>query len=105
MLRRADHLQCLSCPVAVDALPQAVAVEELAKAGAGDAEASDAHSEILAAKSDLGSTPTLFEKNKPQPRSFDDAADSPSPRSRKESDDRPAEDLPAPPERVRGGIQ
>jgi hypothetical protein len=104
MLRRADHLQRVSCPIAVDALPQAVAVEELAKAGAGDAEALDTHAEIVAAKSDLGSTPSLFEK-KPQPHAYDEPADRASSRNRKESDARSGSDSPAQPERVPGGIQ
>jgi hypothetical protein len=62
VLRRADQLQCLSCPVVVDALPQATSVYDLAKAGAGDPELLKTHPEILAAKADFGSTPTLFEK-------------------------------------------
>ena len=104
MLRRADHLQCVSCPIAVDALPQAVAVEELAKAGAGDAEALDTHAEIMAAKSDLGSTPSLFEK-KPQPHAYDEPADRASSRNKKEPDARSGSDSPAQPERVRGGVE
>jgi hypothetical protein len=62
VLRRADHLQCLNCPVAVDALPQATSVYDLAKAGAGDPELLKTHPEILDARADFGSTPTLFEK-------------------------------------------
>jgi hypothetical protein len=61
-LRRADRLQCLSCKVAVDALPQATSVYELAKAGAGDPEALQTHPEILQAKDEFNATPTLFEK-------------------------------------------
>jgi hypothetical protein len=63
ILRRADQLQCLSCPVAVDALPQAIAVEDLAKAGAGDAALLQTHPEILDALADFVSTPTLFERD------------------------------------------
>lgn len=62
VLRRADQLQCLNCPVAIDALPQATSVYDLAKAGAGDPELLKTHPEILDAKADFGSTPTLFEK-------------------------------------------
>jgi len=62
VLRRADQLQCLSCPVAIDALPQATSVFDLAKAGAGDPELRKTHPEIVAARADFGSTPTLFEK-------------------------------------------
>ena len=31
VLRRADKLQCLNCPVAIDALPQATSVYDLAR--------------------------------------------------------------------------
>jgi len=63
VLRRAHQLQCLSCPVAIDALPQATSVYDLAKAGAGDPELLKTHPEILAARADFGSTPTLFENS------------------------------------------
>jgi hypothetical protein len=69
VLRRADQLQCLNCPVAIDALPQATSVYDLAKAGAGDPELLKTHAEILAARADLGSTPTLFEKGGGRPTS------------------------------------
>jgi hypothetical protein len=72
LLRRVERGQCLSCRIAVDALPQAVSAEELAKAGAGDAESLKAHPEILSAQADLGATPTLFEKN-PGKRPHSDA--------------------------------
>jgi flagellar basal body P-ring protein FlgI len=62
LLRRADRLQCLNCPVAVDALPQATSVYDLAKAGAGDPEVLKTHPEILDARAEFGATPTLFEK-------------------------------------------
>jgi hypothetical protein len=62
VLRRADQLQCLSCPVAVDALPQATAVEDLAKAGAGNSALVQTHPEILNARAEFGSMPTLFEE-------------------------------------------
>src|SRR5205807_429373 len=45
-LRRVNQLQCLNCPVAVDALPQATSVYEVAKAGAGDAELLKTNPEI-----------------------------------------------------------
>jgi hypothetical protein len=63
VLRRADQLQCLSCPVAVDSLPQATSVYDLAKAGVGDSELLKTHPAILNARADFGSTPTLFEKS------------------------------------------
>src|SRR5439155_13789689 len=62
VLRRADQLQCLNCPVAIDALPQATSVYDLAKAGAGDPELLKTHPEIVDARADFSSTPTLFEK-------------------------------------------
>ncbi len=63
LLRRADGLQCLSCRVAVDAVPQEVtSVYDLAKAAAGDAELLKTHPEILAAKADFGASPTLFQQ-------------------------------------------
>ncbi len=61
VVRRADHCRCLNCSVAVDALPQAVSVYDLAKAGSGDSELLKTHPEILGAKADFGATPTLFE--------------------------------------------
>jgi hypothetical protein len=61
ILRRADHSQCVSCRIAVDALPQATTVEELARGGAGDPEVLKTHPEILDAKAELGATPTLFD--------------------------------------------
>src|SRR5436190_23961048 len=61
LLRQADRCQALTCKVAVDALPQATSVYDLAKVGAGDA-ASKVDVEILNAKADFGATPTLFEK-------------------------------------------
>jgi hypothetical protein len=62
MLKRADRLRCVSCRVAVDALPQATSVFDLAKAGAGDPEMLKTHPEILGAKADLGATPNLFDR-------------------------------------------
>jgi hypothetical protein len=71
LLRRAEQLKCLNCPVAVDALPQAISVYELAKAGAGDPELLKTHPEIVNAGEDFGSTPTLFEKTGGPSRSAD----------------------------------
>ena len=63
LLRRADKLQCLSCQVAVDAMPQVTEVYDLAKAAAaGDAELLKTHPEILAAKAEFGANPTLFQQ-------------------------------------------
>jgi flagellar basal body P-ring protein FlgI len=62
VLRKAEHCQCLSCKTEVDALPQAVEVTDLARAGAGDQELLQTHPEILGAKEELGATPNLYEK-------------------------------------------
>ena len=64
VIRRADRLHCLSCPVAVDALPQATSVYDLANAAAEDPELLKTHPDILDARADFGATPTLFEKGK-----------------------------------------
>jgi hypothetical protein len=63
VLRKADHLQCLTCKLAIDALPQAISVYDLAKAGAGDPELKKTHPEILDARGEFGATPTLFERD------------------------------------------
>lgn len=61
LLRRANELQCLSCEVGVDKVPQVTEVYDLAKAAAGgDAELDKTHPEIMAAKGDFGANPTLF---------------------------------------------
>jgi hypothetical protein len=63
VLRQADRCQCLSCPVAIDALPQATSVYELAMEGHNrDPQLLVGAEEIRKARSDFGSTPTLFEK-------------------------------------------
>jgi hypothetical protein len=68
LLRRAEQLKCLNCPIAVDALPQAISVYDLAKVGAGDPELLKTHPEIVNAGDDFGSTPTLFEKTAGGPK-------------------------------------
>jgi hypothetical protein len=110
VLRRADRLQCLSCPIAVDALPQAVSVEDLAKAGAGDKETAHTIPEILAARDDLGDTPTLFEKDNRQARP--DAATKTHELINQSEDsgmmrkiEMPSSEGQPKPERVHGGIQ
>lgn len=79
LLRRADSCQCLSCPLAVDALPQAVAVEELAK-GKED-QLLDKGAEIIQARADMGATPTLYDKDasRRSPAAGPDQDDSPAP--------------------------
>lgn len=73
LLQQADRIQCLNCPVAVDALPMATSIYKLAQAnadGEDGAEADDA--ELVKARPDFGATPTLFEdgnrrKKRPDP--------------------------------------
>ena len=62
LLHRADRLQCLSCKVAVDALPQLTTVYDLSKAGTDDPELLQTPQEVLDAKGDFNATPTLFDK-------------------------------------------
>jgi hypothetical protein len=62
LLRNADKFQCLNCPLAVDALPQALSVYDLAKDGATNPNLHGADQDILKAQDDFGATPTLYEK-------------------------------------------
>jgi hypothetical protein len=114
LLRRADHLQCLSCKVAVDALPQRIEVEDLAKAGAGDPELAKTHPEILDAKADFSPTPNLFDagpSSRPAADSKDRKAKAPKLNVAEESGisvlDTRSDfvDQPSQPVRVHGGIQ
>ena len=63
LVRQAGTYNGLSCPVAVDALPQAISVYALAKEGANSPELLNTDQEILDARDDLGATPTLFDKS------------------------------------------
>jgi hypothetical protein len=63
VVRQAGTYNSLSCPVAVDAWPQAISVYALAKEGAGNPELLNTDKEILDAREDLGATPTLFDKS------------------------------------------
>src|SRR5262249_14159718 len=60
-LRQAGSYRCLSCPVVIDALPQAVSVFDLAKDGALHPELLKTDADILKAKDEFGATPTLYE--------------------------------------------
>jgi hypothetical protein len=62
MLRQADQCHCLTCRVAVDALPQATAVEDLAKRDADDTNFREVEESLREAESDLGATPALYSK-------------------------------------------
>jgi hypothetical protein len=64
LVKQADKCRSLTCPVAIDALPQATSVFELARAGknGNDLERALDEEEIRQARSEFGATPTLFEK-------------------------------------------
>lgn len=89
LLRQADRCKSLSCRVAVDALPQATSVYELAKGGATDPEFLKTDAEVLDARADFGATPTLFEKGMPAGRvrmpAHDDEGDEKTPRATERS--------------------
>ncbi|MBL8793059.1 MAG: flagellar basal body P-ring protein FlgI [Planctomycetia bacterium] len=61
LVRQAGRHKCLSCPVAVDALPEAPTVQQLARAGKGQADTGGSP-EILNARSEFGATPNLFSR-------------------------------------------
>ncbi len=64
VLRQMGKCQCLNCAVAVDALPQATSVYDLARSGAGQGDdLVEADEEINRAREDFGATPTLYEKD------------------------------------------
>lgn len=76
LLRRADGCHCLSCRLAVDALPEAASVYDLARAGqlskekkaAGDDdELLRADEEVVKARSEFGATPNLFDGGRKKP--------------------------------------
>src|SRR5262249_33039520 len=69
LLRQTDRNKCLSCPVAVDALPEAPSVQQLAISGR-ETKATD--SEIINARADFGSTPSLFQHGTHKPQRTDD---------------------------------
>jgi hypothetical protein len=64
LLRQADRGGALSCRVRCDALPQAVSVYDLVKAGRGGEGAEDLL-KAAPADPDLGATPTLYETGRP----------------------------------------
>lgn len=62
LVNQADRCGCLSCPVACDALPQAVSVYQLASSGAGkNPELLKKDEEIENAQADIGAVPTLYD--------------------------------------------
>jgi hypothetical protein len=62
LLRQTQTCQCLACRVEADQLPQAVSVQELARAGNKDPD-SLLDQEIIEARPDFGSTPTLYQRD------------------------------------------
>src|SRR5262249_23095181 len=62
LLRQSDRNKCLSCPVAVDALPEAPSVFQLARAGQSDPNLKTTDGEILNARAEFGATPNLFQR-------------------------------------------
>jgi hypothetical protein len=67
MLRQADSVQCLTCRIRADALPQVVSVYALQQAGKA-APGEDDVIQPVAGEQDLGLTPTLFQVPKPLPQ-------------------------------------
>jgi hypothetical protein len=63
-LRQAGTYRCLTCSVAVDALPAATSVYELAQPGAGNPDRLQSEKEIVKAKADFTPAPALFENTK-----------------------------------------
>jgi flagellar basal body P-ring protein FlgI len=81
LLRHADSCHCINCRVAVDAVPEATSVFQLARAGEvskkkGPAEGEDellqSDQEIEKARADFGATPNLFDMG---PRKRRDSAE------------------------------
>jgi hypothetical protein len=91
VLRQAHTCQCVSCAVAVDQLPQAVSVQELARAGAHDPELLQLDGDILDARPDFGATPTLYQKEALRTGSETEADDEAALRDRKPHAGRGAE--------------
>jgi hypothetical protein len=71
LLRQAGDYECLSCPLAVDALPQAISVVDLAQKGADDPELLQADQAVRDTHEELGTMPTPQEQQSP-------ASDSPA---------------------------
>jgi hypothetical protein len=79
LLHQVSDCRCLNCPVAVDQLPQAVSVEELAQSGKNDPGLLRLDAEVLDARPDLGTTPNLYQKGSLRPLA-EEAADEESAR-------------------------
>ena len=68
LLRQADHCCCLTCKVAVDALPQVTSVFDLARSGATDLDLGGTDAAVLKARGELSATPTLFQTGRKPPQ-------------------------------------
>jgi flagellar basal body P-ring protein FlgI len=75
LLRQAGNCRALTCRVAVDELPQATSIFELARAGAKKVDGHKLDEEILNARLDFGTTPNLFEAGVGRKRRSSDDAD------------------------------
>jgi hypothetical protein len=83
LLRQVSDCHCLSCTVAADQLPQAVSVEELALSARNDPGLLRLDGEILEARPDLGTTPTLYQKGALRPLADQEADEESALRDRK----------------------
>ncbi|HEV3236841.1 MAG TPA: flagellar basal body P-ring protein FlgI [Gemmataceae bacterium] len=69
-LRQANSCKCLTCDLAIDALPQAVSIQTLAKAGVRskgqeiEVDDDETDAEIRKAQAEFGVTPNIFQKEK-----------------------------------------
>lgn len=64
LLRQADLTRTATCRIAVDALPQATDIYELARSSTDDPELLRTDISVLEGKADFGATPNLFEKSR-----------------------------------------
>ena len=64
LVQQAHSCDCLSCRVRSDALPQAVSVFDLARAGKQGGDLLNTDGQLVAAPQDLGATPTLYNTGK-----------------------------------------
>jgi flagellar basal body P-ring protein FlgI len=62
LLRQADRCQCLTCRVAIDALPQRIEAEDLTRHDLNDDKFHELQEELERANDDLGDTPTLYDR-------------------------------------------
>jgi hypothetical protein len=99
LLRQVSDCRCLNCPVAVDQLPQAVSVEELALSAKNDPGLLRLDAEVLEARPDLGTTPNLYQKGALRSLADQEADEESALRDRKPRNEKQTV------ERVHGGIE